>query len=97
MKTAILVAVSEDGRTGQPLTGVLPYDQAARQLKTATEVPAGFAALELYVKGGKRRKLKSFAAPVEEPAAEEPAAEVETTSEVSSGYPAGGRKGSKKT
>lgn len=58
MKTAILVAVTEDGKSGVPLTPLLPHDAAMKQFKATDSLPEGFAAIEVFVRSGKRRKLK---------------------------------------
>ena len=62
MKTAILVLVSEDKKQGQPLTGVLPYDEAVAEYKALCEANvspiAEFPVLQIWVPAAKSRRLK---------------------------------------
>ena len=65
MKTAILLAVSADGRTGRPLTEVLPYDEAKkkfRELSNATESPdPAFPVIEIWTGCEKSKKFRGAA------------------------------------
>lgn len=69
MKTGILVAVSEDGRRGKPVTEVMPYDEALKQWKSTGEAsdPA-LPVLELWVGCAKSKRFK----PSDKSAASEP-------------------------
>lgn len=69
MKTGILVAVSEDGRRGKPVTEVMPYDEALKRWK-ATDAPAdpNLPLLELWVGCAKSKRFK----PSDKSAASEP-------------------------
>jgi hypothetical protein len=67
MKTAILVAMAEDGRSGQVLSGVMPYDAAVKAFKAAVEAGVSpdpqHPVLEVWVGDVKRRRFKAAAAP----------------------------------
>ncbi len=64
MKVAILVALSDDQRTGQPVSTVLPQDEAVRLFKEA--VTAGLApakdlpTLEVWTRTDGRSKTQRF-------------------------------------
>lgn len=62
MKTAILVLLSEDRKTGQPLTALLPLDQAKAQYKELCEGGVSpdprFPVVEIWAGTVKGRRLK---------------------------------------
>jgi hypothetical protein len=66
MKTAILVAMAENGRSGRPLSGVLPYDQAVSQFKAAVDRAESpdpeFPVLEIWSGEVRSRRFKKCAA-----------------------------------
>ena len=65
MKTAILVAMAENGRSGRPLSGVLPYDQAVSQFKAAIDRGESpdpeFPVLEIWAGEVRSRRFKKCA------------------------------------
>lgn len=78
MKTALLILLAEDRKSGQPLTELLPFDQAKAQYKKLCEGGVSpdprFPVVELWSGPVKSRRLKgteTVSATVE-PAAVEP-------------------------
>jgi hypothetical protein len=65
MKKAILVLVSEDRRTGRPVSDILPYSDANKAFKEAIAAGEGpdpaFPRLELWEPSGKSHRFKQFA------------------------------------
>jgi hypothetical protein len=64
MKKAILVLVSEDRRTGRPVSDILPYSDANKAFKEAIAAGEGpdpaFPRLELWEPSGKSHRFKQF-------------------------------------
>jgi hypothetical protein len=81
MKTALLILLSEDRKSGQPITDVLPLDQAKAQYKALCEGGVSpdprFPVVALWVGELKSRRLKGTET-VSAPAVVAPAVDPDT-------------------
>jgi hypothetical protein len=81
MKTALLILLAEDRKSGQPLTDLLPFDQAKAQYKELCEGGVSpdprFPVLELWSGPVKSRRLKGTET-VSAPAVVAPAVDPDT-------------------
>ena len=58
MRQGIIIGISNEAGTAEPLTGVLAYDQAREQLRELAGEPSPFDRLEIWTRSGLAKAAK---------------------------------------